>query len=243
MKHSRSVAFVRGLRAFFFSALLAPTASYADVISHEEFGATFWVYPALSSSFSSYDANTDVFTSTNPFTGGPRGTQIFSLPIVGLDLPLVDDLRGTFSLTAIVNETGFFGGSYSWIGGSASLGIAPGTEILSGKLTSFEYFESVFQGVSSIDVIDSSFAAFVGPVNRLLIEEYNTFHDWGHGSEFAPFSTSVTLHQSWTTSPSLFLAAATIPEPQIYALILTGLGMLGFVNRRKWKLQEGVTSK
>ena len=72
----------------------------------------------------------------------------------------------------------------------------------------------------------------------------NGFADWTLGtinlSGLAP-TTSVLFHAVWSGASdgaeSYFLVSAPIPEPETYAMLLAGLGLMGFIARRRKRNQ------
>jgi hypothetical protein len=214
-------------RTCLFLALLLPPVSQADYISLSAFSATFFIYPSASIIPSGYDADTNLYTFNGDISIGALVPSPFdfsgSCTAIGPHcIYLAYDLDGTFSATATIDDTGtLLGGSYKYILGSPTLGIASGTEVLSGTLTSIEWVNdgAMLQHVGTVDVLDSRFAAFVGPVNSILID-----HSVSRPGPWAgaPWSTTTQFGQ-WSGTPYVYLAQA-VPEPEVWALMLTGFG-------------------
>jgi hypothetical protein len=68
----------------------------------------------------------------------------------------------------------------------------------------------------------------------------NGFADWTLGTinlAGVAAGTTVLFHAVWTGASdgaeSYFLVSAPIPEPETYAMMLAGLGLMGFVARRR----------
>lgn len=116
----------------------------------------------------------------------------------------------------------------SWTSGGY-LGL--GMSVSRGDIVIGEYLWDVTQtGVQSVDF---SFAAKVG-------EElsFSSFMLGGFGVENASFAQGNSLYTLAETGASLsgsFAMATAVPEPATYATLLAGLGMLGFVMRRRRK--------
>ncbi len=147
------------------------------------------------------------------------------------------DFVGTVTLTAQGDGTGtFISGSYSWVGGSVDLGIALGTTLLSGTLSSVEYLPGsstnapLFQSTGTIDNIDSILGTTVGPADRILIYDYQQpFPEWSGGL----WSASFVRNTSYTGGPDLYGAPALVSEPGMLALLGIGLVVMAYAGRRK----------
>ena len=205
-------------------------------VNNRRNGATFEVFnpaPSTSNVLYAYDATTDTFSidGTLGTAGDPAVLDTFPLSSP-IDVP---DIVGTYSLTATVDGTGTtMGGSFSWIGESASLGIAAGSTLLAGTIESVEYFPTSiinFQIISRVDSVNAAIAALYGPVNSALIDcaacpgsaDFN----------LNPWSVSFGPSSPVTQTPSIYGSARALPAPTTLLLLSIGLAGLAGVTRRR----------
>lgn len=152
---------------------------------------------------------------------------------------------------------------YSWLNTSSSgatYTLTPGTSFFSGSVvTALERLAS--QHLTSIDTVAES-GAFQLAVWEILYENSGTY-DLGTGN-FQVASASggaISAANSWlaglgsgartmtlsiwasSTSQDLAVFAAPIPEPEIYATMLAGLGLLGFVGNRNKRRRQTMASR
>jgi len=208
-------------------ALLGHNPSHAVPINPADIGTTFFASTPVNPATVSYDAASDIFridqtlTSANPyvFFGG-------LLPAT----PVASDFIGTFALTATIDGAGnFFGGTFSLVGGSATLGIAAGTTVLEGSLHTFvnELGQplSGVQFLSNPNIVDPLLQAAVGPINTLLINQCCI-----SAGDFSASFSGLTASEG----PDLFgTPRHSIPEPVTIAMFAVGLAGLGFMRRRR----------
>lgn len=103
-----------------------------------------------------------------------------------------------------------------------------GLSVARGNTVVGEYLWDVQQ--SGSQNVDFSFTAAVG--EELTFSSYILNNIALPGTSFAPSAASFTLAESATSFNGRFTVAA-VPEPETYAMLLAGLGLLGFVQRRR----------
>lgn len=216
-----------------------PGRAIADFITPGDFGATFEVFNqsgATSSILYAYDSATDQFSISGPVGTAAAPAVLDAFP---LGAPFdATDLVANFSLTATVDSTGAVsGGSFSWVGQSASLGIAAGSVLLSGTIQSVEFLLSELQGfqiVSSVDSVNAQIAALYGPANSALI--HCTACSGGAAFNFNPWSVDIAPRSPVTQGPSIFGSDQAIPEPGSLVLFGIGLAICAMTIRRRRKV-------
>lgn len=73
-----------------------------------------------------------------------------------------------------------------------------------------------------------------GASDRLTANESVTWHVGGLGSDPLPINGQLALHvQATSYSPDSAWYVSPVPEPETYAMLLIGLGLLGTAIRRK----------
>lgn len=216
---------------FLFACVAVPTTGHAQPIEISEFGATFGVLAGVTQPhISSYDAATDIYTIEAALgsTGDPA--DLYPGDFIS---PIATDFIGTFSLTAIVDETGMLSsGTFSWFGGSASLGIAPDSELLTGALASVAVEQGpsfIIQSFGYVDLINPILGSVVGPVGELLINDFQNVPGW----ELNPWGSSFYHDVSFTGGPDLLGRPAQVPEPPTLTLLAMGLVGVMFARRRR----------
>lgn len=204
-------------------------------ISLAVFDPTFGVLAGLTQPTSGYDAATNTYSVEADLGSAGDPAAI----VDGAFANLITDFVGTFLLTANVDNTGIFlGGSYSWFGGSGSLGIAPASELISGTLSSVTFGNPLpssapgFQSIGSIDFINAALSALVGPADELLIYDFTLP---GPLWNMDPWTVSYVSTTSFTGSPDLFGRPVAVAEPSTLALFGIGLAGIGLARRRATK--------
>ena len=202
------------------------TPGHATFISASDFGAHFRIHSSPAS-ISSYDHALGLYT----MNAAIAPARLEDYPLGGTSH--VSDLMGSFSLTAAVDSTGLFtSGSYALIGGSVSLGIAAGTTLISGTLSSVNHVRQAgvntgFQSIGTIDVMDATLTALAGFADQILIYDFQpATATWSA----APWTTSFNRVPSYT-GPDFFGASTAIAEPP--TALLLAIGALTWFRRRR----------
>jgi hypothetical protein len=193
--------------------------------------------------FGGYVSTSGLTNTPNPVTGSPNA--------------------GAFSMLNVTAGGGSFAAwcvdIYSWLNTSssgASYTLTSGTSFFGGSsiVTALERLAS--QHLASIDTVAES-GAFQLAVWEIVYENSGTY-DLGTGN-FRVASASggaISTANSWlaglgsgartmtlgiwasSSSQDLAVFAAPIPEPEIYAMMLAGLGLLGFAGKRNKRRRQ-----
>ena len=231
----RRIAFVILILAFVVSL---PKTTLADLIFPNEFGTTFQVFnPASATSdvFFGYDSTTNLFSF-----GGSVGIASSSAVIDAFPLSApfdIDDLIGTFSLTAEVDETGTtLGGVFSLVGESATLGTGLGDVLLSGTVESVEFIlddfvGAIFQIIATVNYTDAALEGLYGDPDQALI----VCAACPPALEFIadPWTVDSPLSVPATQNPNIYVSTLSVPEPGTLALLVIGLSGIGLARRKQ----------
>lgn len=199
-------------------------------LTPQEFGANYQLFSGLGS-YSSYDANTDAYTFESGLGTASSPGQILDYPL-GTSV-MIGDVVGGFSVTATVDNTGtMLSGTFAWIGGSASLGIAAGSTLLQGTIDDI-FFDiastPIFQILGTVNAIDPLLGNLLGGVESILLYDFA-----GVSLEFfddpwnANFAGSSFTHADWWLAQ-----AQQIAEPATLLLIFPGLLLLTVTGLRR----------
>jgi len=165
----------------------------------------------------------------NGFTGGVQGSPPFS-PAFDIQLSAGD----TFDFT---------------------IGFLPGQQLTINNLEMIWAFSYADQqtdvnGTGSLSLLDSAGNALYTTNMKTDTEGSVHFGQYFYNSDFPSLPASVTfngLHYVGTvnsyldpavtvrnySSPAFYYTAASVPEPETYALMFVGLGLVGFIARRR----------
>lgn len=144
---------------------------------------------------------------SHPFITGPNGVGMTDLGTLG----------GSFGFATDINDAGEVVGFASTTNNSET-----------------HAFIFSHGGITDLSVLD---AVIAGGWTNLTIRDINDngqmvgFGTNSHGNQEA-FLLSYTSDTIFTPSP-IFIPPLPIPEPQSYAMLLAGLGLLGFIAWRK----------
>ena len=218
MSRFKRSAFCAGL----FLLLVAPTARGAPILP-SDFEPTAVVTAGTTTPLSAYDSILDLYTVDAALgrSGNPA-----SLSLIPGTTP-INDFIGDFQLSARVDDSGrFLSGQFAWFGQSATLGLAAGTELLSGTLTAVQWVggsasaAAHFESLGRIDAIDPTLSALTGAIDEVLIYDYQSMSsDW----QANPWSESFLRTLAATGGPDLWLRPAPVALPP--TLLLLGLGL------------------
>ena len=186
-------------------ALLITPWSAGVPYTTDEFRTTHLFVPAATSSTAAFDASTSTFvTTTNMLADG-------ILNVTASSTQIALDIDGAFFLNARVDTSGTVGdGHFSLIAGSDTLGIAPGTAMLTGTVTDVSYDPvgfPAFQFHICVDFVSPALAAAIGPVKRAI------FYEWvlpGIDFPSSPWNVNF-VSSSGTSSPDLALSPYLLP--------------------------------
>ncbi len=161
--------------------------------------------PLITPAQVSYDHNSQSL-SGNSYLGEDQPGVIFSVTS-GL---VANDIVGSFLLDAKVDNSGTLdSGTFALIGKSETLGIAPGTALLTATLTDVYYDPTGigFQVRARVDFVSPALAVHVGVVKSLWIN-----YSVATGDDFfmAPWNASF-LESGFTTGPDVFLLDKVLP--------------------------------
>ncbi len=171
--------------------------------------------------------NAALLAPTQTYSGNLTNGQSFSstgqFNVVGIN--------GNVTVTNPSKNITFSGGvnDYFIVNVSGSLSVSNGSIGLAGGLTPDHVLFNVLGGDISLSNSTSSL--------------YGTYLDVNHAINLTPGSVfgAVMGNQIHTSSgPNVYadIYTAPVPEPETYAMILSGLGLMGFVARRRKQVQE-----
>ncbi|ALQ50580.1 FxDxF family PEP-CTERM protein [Nitrosomonas ureae] len=154
------------------------------------------------------------------------------------DLEITDNGSGnwTFTLTALDLNTIF--GSSSFIGSMAVDGVKPTSisTVAGGGVTAV----NLQNGGGPTGIFDFRYDMINPKNDKLTGLESVTWHVGGLGSATLPgFNGELALHVQGIGSngdSAWYVATSPVPEPETYAMLLAGLGLIGFMTRRKKRL-------
>jgi hypothetical protein len=215
--------------------LIASVPARAALVTLDEFEpSAFIIGTAGTRAVYSYNAFTNVFSFAAEAANVDSRAVLYSQPYVFPTSLIAEDVFGSFSLAAIVTETGTQGGLATWVGSIESLGIGAGTTLFSASVHSVELqlaAWSGFQILTSIDYVHPVLEGLFGEINSALIACIVC----GPGFAFAqaPFSVDVPQNRPSTQNPSIWFSAKQIPEPGTLSMFAVGALLLVLGLRRR----------
>lgn len=151
------------------------------------------------------------------------------------DLEITDNGSGNWTLTLSSLDLDAIFGSNSFIGSMAVDGIKPSSisTDAGGGVTKV----NLQNGGGPTGIFDFRYD-MINPKNDKLTEsESVTWHVSGLGSTTLPgYNGELALHVQGIGSngdSAWYIATSPVPEPETYAMLLAGLGFLGFMARRR----------
>jgi hypothetical protein len=215
----------------------------AGAIGPDDFsGASFSSWGSASASWA------DSMTLLRPGTGFQTGTVQFSLTLLGLNtLPQVDD--GGYGIVeysvhaAVGCATGSCGidgfGRIAYNPPFDSAIVVSGQSLIDELIFYSDPVQVIFNQPMSVSVILSGLAQAFGPVNGGTVlaglDAYGTL-SWGGFTEVRDSNSNLITDYTVVSDSGVNWALpvqAPVPLPDTYAMLLAGLGFLGWVGRRK----------
>ncbi len=158
--------------------------------------------------------------------GGPANVHF-------ADLSATDDGGGNWTFTLTTLDLNAIFGTDSFIGTMAVVGTEPASSStdLGGGVTVVDPANGGGPGGSFNFRYDFGSG---GSSDRLTANESVIWHVSGLGSDPLPIDGQLALHvQATKFSPDSAWYVSPVPEPETYAMLLIGLGLLGATIRRK----------
>lgn len=149
----------------------------------------------------------------------------------------------TLSITNVTGGAQFtLTGAFGWLGSSAFLGDiwfnGP-----AGTVTNISGNAFKNNGTPAYDPQTNAGYQFTWDANyptsnssnsdRFLATDYSTWQILGNGITSASFGRPMMVHVQGLADGSSIKVLSPIPEPEAYAMFLAGLGLMGFIARRR----------
>ena len=158
--------------------------------------------------------------------GGPANVHF-------ADLSATDDGGGNWTFTLTTLDLNAIFGTDSYIGSMAVVGTKPSSSStdLGGGVTVVDPKNGGGPGGSFNFRYDFGSG---GKSDRLTANESVTWHVSGLGSDPLPIDGQLALHvQATSFKPDSAWYISPVPEPETYAMLLIGLGLIGFTLRNQ----------
>ncbi|MDE2388259.1 MAG: PEP-CTERM sorting domain-containing protein [Betaproteobacteria bacterium] len=158
--------------------------------------------------------------------GGPANVHF-------ADLSATNDGGGNWTFTLTTLDLNAIFGTDSFIGSMAVTGTKPSSSStdLGGGVTVVDPKNGGGPGGSFNFRYDFGSG---GASDRLTANESVTWHVGGLGSDPLPINGQLALHvQSTSFAPDSAWYVSPVPEPETYAMLLAGLGLIGFSARSR----------
>ena len=163
-----------------------------------------------------FDPDGGVF-APGTFTSGQEGV-------------FTSDTDGQFSLTYLGQESAFSDGIRITVNGSQLTEFNSAGDVITGPMVAGTPVDFTFFGSDGTAVANGTIPADDKPSFALLGTDVTT--QFGTFAYVIGYNDSA-LHDDWDDFVVGLNPTAPIPEPQTYALLLAGLGVVGFVARRR----------
>jgi hypothetical protein len=195
-----------------YALVAAPLALAAGTVS-----AQISFAPSQTATFTElFDPDGGVFAA-NAFTSGQEGV-------------FTSDSNGTFSLTYLGQESAFSDGIRITVNSNTLTELNNVGDVITGPMVAGTPVDFTFFGSDGTTVSNGTIAEDDNPSFALL--GTNVATQFGTFAYVVGYNDSA-LHDDWDDFVVGLNPTAPIPEPQTYALLLAGLGVVGFVARRR----------
>lgn len=129
--------------------------------------------------------------------------------------------------SVLTNVVGFASSVNTLIGSADNLTVNNGSAAWAGKVT-FHDNPGDILGFSNAGTLASD--SYANGVNFMRID---ALASGTNSSNYVPYADGSPVHVWVDTSDSTLHIAAAVPEPESYAMLLAGLGMIGVIARRR----------
>jgi len=163
-------------------------------------------------------ANADLFNYSYTFTDGSIVSGSFSGTANGLFIDNVSNVSASFNGAPFAGSPNLFSVHYSLTDGWQNT-VQP-TVSFDGNLNSFMF-------------IDSDYPTDFGYTNFFYLVNVEDESSVAVGTDISVLAIESSSNGTYDSSHWSVTAVNAVPEPETYAMLLAGLGLLGFVARRR----------